>query len=219
MNYKRALEILEIRPPLELNIDVVKRKYRMLALLYHPDKNPASDAQEQFQNIHSAYEFLISYLNSHLPHSYGYVRSSSSHDEYNPDIETDMFSQSYKNILIQFLRGIIESEYISEAWKNRDEINSIFYSVIHKITEKCEEKSLEILGNLNKDLLIKTYDILYKYSSVFRISDEFVLKVQKMVEDLLKNDECIILNPTLEDLFEKNIYKLIIIFKSPTFIF
>jgi hypothetical protein len=121
-----------------------------------------------------------------------------------------MFSQSYKNILIQFLRGIIESERISEAWKNRDEINSIFYSVIHKITEKCEEKSLEILGNLNKDLLIKTYDILYKYSSIFRISDEFVLKVQKMVEDLLKNDECIILNPTLEDLFEKNIYKLII---------
>lgn len=219
MNYNRALEILEINK-FTLSMETLKRKYRMMALLYHPDKNPAADAQERFQDINAAYIFLVDFLKNE------YV------DEYESDIDdNDNFYNvnvnvninSYKDILMQFLRGISEngikndggSYSKSTKWGSfgRDfsenlETNTIFYNVIHKITEKCEEKSLELLGKLSKELLLKTYDILYKYSSIFRISEDFVLKVQKIVEDRLKNDECIILNPTLEDLFAKNMYKL-----------
>jgi len=168
----------------------------MMALLYHPDKNPATDAQERFQNIHSAYEYLMNYLK----HGGCEYDAETENDDIEKESE-DEFSYAYKDILIQFLRGISESGL---------ETNTIFYNVIHKITEKCEEKSLELLGKLNKDLLLKTYDILYKYSSIFRISADFVLKVQTIVEDRMKHDKCIILNPTLEDLFAKNIYKLVV---------
>jgi len=160
----------------------------MMALLYHPDKNPAADAQERFQNIHSAYEYLMDYLKNEC-------------DDDTESENDDIPMHAYKDILIQFLRGISESGI---------ETSTIFYNIIHKITEKCEEKSLELLEKLSKDLLLKTYDILYKYGTVFRVSEDFVLKVQKIVEDRLKHDECIILNPTLEDLFAKNIYKLVI---------
>lgn len=188
MNYKRALKILEIHQN-ELDIKTVKRKYRMMALLYHPDKNHSDDAQEKFQEVHSAYEFLLDYLkHDNLENGMGM------------DIEPDQDSEfSYKDILIQFLRSISE---------NNTEPNILFYNIIHKITEKCEEKSIELLDKLNKEMLLKTYDILYKYHNIFRISEDFVLKVQKIVEERLKHDECIILNPTLEDLFEYNIYKL-----------
>lgn len=168
----------------------------MMALLYHPDKNPAADAQERFQNIHSAYEYLMNYLK----HGSCEYDTESEYDDIEKEGE-DEFSYAYKDILIQFLRGISESGI---------EPNTIFYNVIHKITEKCEEKSLELLGKLNKDLLLKTYDILYKYGTIFRVSEDFVLKVQKILESRMEHDECIILNPTLEDLFAKNIYKLVI---------
>lgn len=171
-------------------METVKRKYRIMALLYHPDKNPAVDAQSRFQDIHSAYEYLTDYLQGE--------------DGDNIHVEPSA-TPEYKDILLQFLRGI--SEMSGSGSINS---NTIFYYIMQKITEKCEEASLELLGKLNKDLLVKTYDILYKYSIVFRISEDFVRKVQNMVEDRMKRDECIILNPTLEDLFAKNIYKLVV---------
>ncbi|MCH8554237.1 MAG: DnaJ domain-containing protein, partial [Schleiferiaceae bacterium] len=38
--------------------DEVKRAYRKLALVYHPDKNPTAAAQEKFLLIKEAYEYL-----------------------------------------------------------------------------------------------------------------------------------------------------------------
>ncbi len=40
--------------------DEIKKAYRKLALRYHPDKNPALDAQEKFFEIKKAYEYLSS---------------------------------------------------------------------------------------------------------------------------------------------------------------
>jgi curved DNA-binding protein CbpA len=40
-------------------VEQIKRAYRKLALIYHPDKNPASDAQEVFMIISQAHETLI----------------------------------------------------------------------------------------------------------------------------------------------------------------
>lgn len=194
MNYKNALKILEIYTTQDLCVAEVKRKYRMMALLCHPDKNPAADAHERFQEVHEAYEFLMDYLkDDNLENGIGV------------DIDTDNQSDdlfAYKDILIKFLRSI--------SLDTGGEPNTILYNIIHKITEKCEEKSLELLGKLNKDMLLRTYDIIYKYRTIFRISEDFVLKVQGIVEDRLKHDECIILNPSLEDLFEHNIYKLVV---------
>jgi len=172
-----------------MSYNELKKHYHIQCLIYHPDKNNSDDAQEKFQEVHSAYEFLLDYLkHDNLENGMGM------------DIEPDQDSEfSYKDILIQFLRSISE---------NNIEPNILFYNIIHKITEKCEEKSIELLDKLNKEMLLKTYDILYKYHNIFRISEDFVLKVQKIVEERLKHDECVILNPTLEDLFEYNIYKL-----------
>ncbi len=40
-------------------IQEIRRQYRKLVLLYHPDKNPSSEAQKKFLEITEAYEILI----------------------------------------------------------------------------------------------------------------------------------------------------------------
>jgi len=55
MDKKRALEILGIEQD---DQDTIKKAYRSLALLYHPDKNADKDATERFQEIHEAYAYL-----------------------------------------------------------------------------------------------------------------------------------------------------------------
>lgn len=50
-------DILEIKHNATEN--EIKKAYRRLALLYHPDKNLNNNTQEKFQNIQYAYEILI----------------------------------------------------------------------------------------------------------------------------------------------------------------
>jgi hypothetical protein len=46
------------------------------------------------------------------------------------------------------------------------------------------------------------------YKGAFHFTDDFVAKIEDMVKDKCKMDECIILNPTIDDLFENNLYKI-----------
>lgn len=59
MTKEIALKILEFSPHEISNEALIKKKYRHMALKYHPDKNKDSDAVEKFQQIHEAYEYLL----------------------------------------------------------------------------------------------------------------------------------------------------------------
>ena len=50
MNSQLAYEILGIENH-ERDIEIIKKKYRMMALLYHPDKNPDSSTTDKFFKI------------------------------------------------------------------------------------------------------------------------------------------------------------------------
>ena len=65
MNKNEAIEILNLNDEkiCELNI---KKKYRVLALLYHPDKNKNEDANEKFQKINEAYNCLMNNENINI---------------------------------------------------------------------------------------------------------------------------------------------------------
>jgi curved DNA-binding protein len=56
MDYKDYYQILGVSK--DADEQTIKRAYRDLALKYHPDKNPSSDAEERFKEINEAYEVL-----------------------------------------------------------------------------------------------------------------------------------------------------------------
>lgn len=190
MDSKKAILILGLNDE-TVTMENIKKQYRYNALKYHPDKNKSADASEKFQEIHLAYEFL---LNNHFYQG-------------EPDNNDDFLSGSpedYKNMLREFIDHIWKGDSGCE----NTTLNKIIYIILGRLSKICENQMVELLEKLDKNLLLKIYDILKNYKDIFYFSNTFFEKMEEVLSEKIKNDECIILNPSLDDLFENNLYKL-----------
>ena len=186
MNKAAAYQCLELDiNDHDIDVDVIKRQYRLKALIYHPDKNKSPNAVRKFQEIHDAYEYLLRAEEYANQDGYGAADDGDNRD-------------SYRNLFMMFLKKILENETGQ----------SVFYNIIQRLTTMCESKAFELLERLDKPTLIKTCIILTKYKDAFHITDNIIEKITGLIQTRNENDECIILNPTLKDLYNNNLYKL-----------
>lgn len=125
--------------------------------------------------------------------AYKFLHSNAS-DEYK--------DASYKDVFHSFLSSILREE------TNVPLLRSIIEMICKKICliiDNNVEAIIDYLQNINKDTLKIVYAILSKYRHILHFSEELVNKI----EELLDMNECIVLNPTLNDLMsEENIYIL-----------
>ena len=180
MNFQKACEILDINSKQKINIDELKHKYKRGALKYHPDKNNSIDAKNKFQEVSEAYQYLCK-NNVNLN-------------------ELSQANTSYSDILFTFINTIIPI----------DKDTGVIHVIIQKLTHICETKSNDFLDNLDKETLIKIYNIIKMNKDIFHIKPEYISKIESIINNKVQNDEVIILNPTLEDLFDNNLYRLTI---------
>lgn len=178
MNYQKACEILDLNPKQHIKIDEIKQQYKIHALKYHPDKNKSPNSTEKFQEIHTAYEYLCNNVDS--------------------DNDSDTSDKSYSNILFKFLESIIPI----------DKDSQIMYLIIEKISKVCENKSVDFLEKLDKEVLIKILNLIKMNKEILHINNNYIELIESVINKKSQNDEVIILNPTLEDLFDNNLYKL-----------
>lgn len=181
MNYQKACKLLHVDTNETLSTDKLKSHYRISALKYHPDKNKSPNANEEFQNINEAYQYLQKYSNS----SNG---------------ENINWSMSYSDMLMSFIKNIIPVDRDSQ----------ILHIIIQKINHLCENKTVDLLNSIDKDMLIKIYNLIKKNQEILQFGDELIEIVESVISDKTKHDEVIILNPTLHDLLEDNLYRLTI---------
>jgi len=183
MNYKIAFEILEIdmseKKYCDINLECLKKQYHKLALQNHPDKNGnTQESKEKFQKINEAYEYL--------------KRDSIFED---PE-KNNTNSTIYGDILHSFLSEIFEGDY-----------NNKFYEIIKDIIFK--KIPIKLFEELNKETALNIYNFLSKYKNVFHINqktlDKLIAIVSKKYEDVMEYYK---LNPSIDDLFENNVYKL-----------
>ena len=180
---------LDINNP-DIDVDMIKRQYRLKALIYHPDKNKSPNAASKFQEIHDAYEYVLRAEEYPMYDDTCNSAYAAAGDNFNDD--------SYRNLFMMFLKKILENETGQ----------SVFYNIIQRITTMCESKAFELLERLDKPTLIKTCIILTKYKDAFHITDNIIEKITQLIQTRNENDECIILNPSLKDLYNNNLYKL-----------
>jgi DnaJ-class molecular chaperone len=196
MNYKKAFKILEIDLSQisysEISTHYLKKQYRKLALKYHPDKNGnTTESNEKFKEINEAYQYLRSEFKHLNPDDV---------DRDNND-ENEFFTSSslYFDILKEFMKTIFEGRY-----------NEVLLEIVNNIIITGKKISIKLFDNLDKDTTLNIYSFLSNNRSVLHLSQEVLDIIRNIVVQKYDNVEIYRLNPSINDLLNNNVYKLVI---------
>ena len=188
MDLQCALEILQIEQSELNNITMVylKKKYHKLALQNHPDKNGNTiESKEHFQKINEAYHVLkreISIIDIDTGNN---IPTESSN------------AMGYQVILNLFIDSILKGKY-----------NVYISSIIKDIVNGCKTISIKLFEDLDKDNSIAIYNFLIKYKNILHLNDATIEEVRGIIVEKYKDVQIYIVNPSINDLFDNNIYKL-----------
>jgi len=217
------LSILEIKKTeLQNEPNIIKKKYHILALKYHPDKNIDNNeaACKKFQEIHEAYVFLSRELgiNTNTDTDTDTNEDANVYADANAGANTDTVSSPYQTYLLAFIKVLFPNIEQQELANKICEIvcnklynqlrNAVYTGVYNEVKEKAIEKLLEYLEKVDRRLLKVVYTIISKYQQLLNIDAEYLSKIGDILQKKYGNDERILLYPSLKDLFEANLYRL-----------
>lgn len=207
MNTLTACKIFEINENEFDNKELIKKKYRLLALKYHPDKNKSEYATSKFQDINLAYETLLKEKNTNT--SYETLLK-----EYlNSFLKNETYVDITYNILINIIykckeKGLLYFNSLSKEYlyniltilkkhKHIFDIDEKFINEIEEIyTNKKQNSSSYVLNPDINDLL---EDNVYKL--VINENEKLIPLWHKQVyyTDSNNNDIDLYCIPHLED--------------------
>ena len=192
MNLKEAFEVLEIDfiniKYQDLTLDYLKKRYRKMALKYHPDKNGnTEESTEKFKKINEAYNYLKKELK--------YLKPEYFINETEDEIIDD--SNIYLNVLTNFIKSVVKGNY-----------SEIIAKIVNDILVTGKKLSLKIFEDLDKDIALHVFVFLSRYKSLLHLSDELLERVKLIVLNKYDNVEIYKLNPTINDIINNNLYKL-----------
>ena len=177
-----------------INANFLKKKYYNLALKWHPDKNvdDVELASEKFKQISEAYNYLI---NCDIDTNIYNNGDSNKSDKNNSTSGTGINCMNlYQSILIGFLKMIVNGEYLT--------------NVIQEILLNSGSLTGNMLDNVDVTTAIDIYNLLCKYRDVFHITDELLSFMSNLIREKYKNEKIIVLQASINDLWQNNIYKL-----------
>ena len=121
--------------------------------------------------------------------------------------------ESYKTMLFTFLKENLPEGFDSEN------LVYVLEIIVKKLKQIYEKNAMVFFENMNIDLFTRIYSILLSYKEIFYLSDAFIEGLRevldkkildmKTAEETKKKGEVIIIHPTIEDLFDCNLYKVI----------
>ena len=174
MNKNEAIEILNLNDE-KICESNIKKKYRLLALLYHPDKNKNEDANEKFQKINEAYNFLMNNKNCNENISYKeliFEFLENHFDIKDNNVKEKIYIYIDKNInsFIQYLllkyfndNNLINIYKLIEKFENNINIfdNKLINNIKNTIINRVSNIEQIILNPILSDLL---EDNIYKFN-------------------------------------------------------
>lgn len=183
MNYDKACEVLEIER--KHLTESVKKAYFKQALKWHPDKPTGNE--EKFKEVKEAYDYLQNY------HKYG--------DKFDHEKVTNI--PSYVDILKEFL-----NKYVPENKWDELFIETSFNEFMKKGVLVSEKISLDIFKSLSTKRSLELYELISNNYHIFNINEQFIAKMKENLREKMNSDNIIIINPTIDDMLNDNIYKL-----------
>jgi hypothetical protein len=216
MNIQQAFEILDINlnetKISDITPEYIKKKYYKQALINHPDKNGNTYlSTEKFQKISEAYEYLMNDDDINCSNkNYNFGTTDETNANTKSNIFNNYFSHSstseseniYTNLLSVFIEGIL---------KGNCNYKELIIQIIKDIVMGYANISLEnLFEELDKETTLEIYNFLFKYKYILHVSSRTLELIESIIKQKYQNDRIFILNPSLNDILDNNIYKLYI---------
>ena len=164
---------------------MLKTAYYKQALKYHPDKNKDDPGiGEKFKKINAAYSFLQEHQKSKQPFN----------------LETN-----YTNIMKQCVKYFTPDIQWDDVFLD---------TTLDNIVNNCGKLSIRLFKELKKEKSIELFEFLSNYREIFGISDETIDKMKDILKEKMRDDNIVILNPSLGDILSDNVYKLELLGKT-----
>ena len=197
---QKARELLNLK--YNYTLEELKKNYRLLALKHHPDKNANSEEScEIFKEVNNAYLYLLNFDISHEPvtsHMFnGGDNNGSGGDSGGSD--------SYISIFRIFIQSLLQKMTVISQENTSLTINTL----IKIIVEDCQELSIKMFEDLDKEAAYNIYEIITTYHKAFHISVEKLELFEKIMRNKMALDNLVVISVSLDDLMgENNIYVL-----------
>lgn len=189
MNIQEACIILEIDTSHNLHLltqTTLKRQYRKMALKTHPDKQGNTiEANQSFQKVQEAFEVLKREL---------VLEETNSDSDENDESASD---SEYTFVFNSFIRSFMNGEY-----------NEMILGTIQKIVHEYNDITIKMFEGMSRERAMLVYDFIIKYKHILHIDDNVIHRVKDLLIEKYNDVNIYILHPTIDDLFNNNIYKL-----------
>jgi hypothetical protein len=197
---QKARELLNLK--YNYTLEELKKNYRLLALKHHPDKNENSEEScEIFKEVNNAYLYLLNFDISHEPVTSHMFNGGDSHgcSEENGGLD------SYMSIFRIFIQSLLQKMTVISQENTSLTINTL----IKIIVEDCQELSIKMFEDLDKEAAYNIYEIITTYHKAFHISVEKLELFEKIMRNKMALDNMVVISVSLDDLMgENNIYVL-----------
>ena len=188
-NYQTLLGLL---PNKKYTLDELKKKYRIAALKYHPDKNVNSQEESttKFKEINEAYLFLYGKYNNDNCECSNNANDGcdDEHEQENEYGYSQLFSKFINSLMNKFSKTQIAALHI----------------IIPILMNKCETLTSAMFNHMDRESLLFIHHLIVKYYAILEISSDRLTGIHQIIKKKLQENDIIIIQPTISELFDKN---------------
>ena len=177
--------------PCDFSLAELNKRYRILALQMHPDKNGNSpEATAAFQELNTAYNLLLPGAND----------SDGTKCAADADTHT-----SYSNIFMNFIESLFSKKHKPEN-DNGVRIPPMLMDLLHRIIHDYASVSVNAaLDALDPATLCQLYETLEQYNAAIRMDARIFAEITRLIREKMQKNNVIILTPSLKDVIQNNI--------------
>lgn len=192
MNLKDARTLLGVSR--DFSLAELNKRYRILALRMHPDKNGNTpEATAAFQELIAAYQLLLPGANDS--------------DGSKCAAFTDADTQAYSNIFMNFMKSLFKGRTNCSQNDEPDcGVNPILLDLLHRIVHDYASASVNAaLDALDPSVLFQLYETLEQYNSAISMDARIFEEITRIIREKMQKNNIVILKPSLKDVIQNNI--------------
>jgi len=179
----------------DVSLPELKKRYHILALKLHPDKNGNTpEATAAFQQLNAAYRTLLLE-----------VDAGANDDGARGEKCAGEEAEAYSNIFMNFIKSLFSKNHnIKNDTDAR--IPPVLMELLHRIVHDYASVSVgAVLDSLDPTTLFQLYETLEQYNAAVRMDARIFEEITRIIREKMQKNNIIILNPSLKDVIQNNI--------------